>query len=70
MELYVRPAQHKKGGDMKRKKRIHIDIETYSESDIKVVGVAKQLEDPTTEVIFVGYKIHTGPTKMWSPVYG
>jgi DNA polymerase len=50
---------------MARSKRIHIDIETYSELNIKDTGPYRQVEHPSTEIIFVGYKIHNAPPKIW-----
>lgn len=55
---------------MKRSKRLHIDLEVYSESNLKDTGVARQIEDLTTEVIFFAYKIEQQPTKIWCPIFG
>jgi DNA polymerase len=49
----------------KRKERIVIDLEVYSDLNIRDTGPYKQAEHPSTDIIFVGYKIHTGPTKVW-----
>lgn len=44
--------------------RVHLDFETYSEADIKTVGGVKYVEDPTTEILCLAYKVDDGPTKL------
>jgi DNA polymerase len=37
--------------------KLHLDFETYSEADIKTVGAFRYAEDPSTEVLIVGWSI-------------
>jgi DNA polymerase len=40
--------------------KIHLDFETYSETDIKVVGGMRYAEDPSTEVLITGWSVDDG----------
>lgn len=44
--------------------RVHLDFETYSEADIKTVGGVKYVEDPSTEILCLAYKVDEGPTEL------
>jgi DNA polymerase bacteriophage-type len=37
--------------------KLHLDFETYSEANIKTVGAFRYAEDPSTEVLIVGWSI-------------
>lgn len=46
----------------------HIDIETYSEADLKRGGVYRYAEHPSTEVMVLCYRFgHRGPVHVWIP---
>lgn len=47
--------------------KIKIDFETYSECDLKKSGAWRYSEDPTTEILCLGYKIEREPTCLWVP---
>lgn len=38
--------------------KIHLDYETYSEADIKLVGGFRYAEDPSTEILITGWSIN------------
>lgn len=41
--------------------RIHLDFETYSEADLLKVGAEKYAEHPSTEILFIGWRIDDDP---------
>ncbi len=44
-------------------KKLHVDIETYSETDISNCGVYKYVEDPKFEILLIAYAVgHDRPT--------
>lgn len=45
----------------------HLDIETFSESDLKAEGLYKYAASPTTEVLCVCYAFGDGPVHLWVP---
>lgn len=45
-------------------KKLFIDIETYSERDIKTCGAYKYMECPKFEILIIGYAIDNGPVKV------
>lgn len=45
----------------------HIDLETYSEADIKKVGAWKYSEHPSTEVICMAFAYDDYPPELWIP---
>ena len=45
----------------------HIDIETFSECDLKSAGVYRYAEHPSTELTVLGYAFDDGPVKQWKP---
>lgn len=45
----------------------HIDFETYSELDVSDVGAYRYAEEPTTEVLMLGWAIGMGPVHLWLP---
>ena len=47
--------------------KIHLDLESYSEADIKKVGAYRYAEDPSTEILMVGYAIGDEPEGIWFP---
>lgn len=47
--------------------RLHIDIETYSESDIKSEGAYKYAEHPTTEVLCMVLSLNDEMSTLWIP---
>jgi DNA polymerase bacteriophage-type len=47
--------------------RIYIDLETYSDIDIKKTGVYPYVESPNFEILLVGYAIDDGPVKVLTP---
>lgn len=42
-----------------------LDIETFSECDIKDCGAARYAEHPSTEIILGAYSFDNGPVKFW-----
>lgn len=48
-------------------KKLHTDIETFSEEDLGEVGVYKYAEHPSTRINCVGYRIDDGPVHLWIP---
>jgi DNA polymerase len=47
--------------------RMHGDLETYSECDLKTAGAFKYAEHPTTELNVLGYAFDHGPVTLWLP---
>ena len=47
--------------------RLHIDIETYSECDLKKSGLYRYAEDPSTEILVLCYAFNDGPVHVWVP---
>lgn len=47
--------------------RLHIDIETYSEEDLKETGVYRYAEHESTSLNCLGYAIDDGPVHQWIP---
>lgn len=47
--------------------RLHLDIETYSECDLKSAGVYRYAEHPSTEVLCMTYAFDDGPVKLITP---
>lgn len=47
--------------------KLHIDIETYSEADLKEVGLYRYAEHPSTELLVVCYAFDDGPVNVWLP---
>lgn len=47
--------------------KLHIDIESYSELDLKEVGLYKYAEHPSTELLVVCYAFDDGPVNVWLP---
>lgn len=45
----------------------HLDIETFSEEDLKSSGVFRYAEHPSTEVLCCGYAFDDGPVNLWIP---
>lgn len=49
---------------MKKIESISIDIETYSDRDLKKCGVYKYAESPNAELLLFGYSINNGPVTV------
>jgi len=43
---------------------LHIDIETYSETDLGAAGMYRYAEDPAFEILLIAYKVDDGPTTV------
>jgi DNA polymerase len=43
---------------------LHIDIETYSETDLSAAGMYRYAEDPAFEILLIAYKVDDRPTKV------
>lgn len=46
---------------------VTLDVETFSECDLKKAGAWRYAEDPTTELLVATYSIDEGPIKTWWP---
>ena len=46
---------------------LHLDYETYSAADIRKVGGIRYSEDPSTEILLMGYALNDDPAKVWAP---
>ena len=49
---------------MEKIESISIDIETYSDRDLKKCGVYKYAESPNAELLLFGYSINNGPVTV------
>lgn len=47
--------------------KVSIDIETYSEADLKAVGVHSYAEHPSTEILCMCYAFDDEPVQRWTP---
>jgi len=47
-------------------KRLWVDIETYSETDLLKHGVYRYTEDPAFRIILVAFAFDDGPVHCWS----
>lgn len=47
--------------------KLHLDIETFSECDLKEAGLYKYAEHPSTELTVVCYAFDDGPVHVWLP---
>ena len=47
--------------------RIYLDFETYSEKDLKSVGAYRYAEDPSSEILLVGFAIDHHPVQVIEP---
>ena len=45
--------------------RVDLDVETFSELDLRQVGVHKYAAHPSTDVWLVAYSINGGPVQRW-----
>ena len=52
---------------MRNKKRLSIDIETYSECNLLTAGAARYAEDETTDIYCISYAIDDGVVYTWMP---
>lgn len=46
---------------------LHIDIETFSEVDLKSAGAYRYAEHESTEVLCLGWAVDDGPVNLWIP---
>ena len=46
---------------------LHLDVETYSECDLKKSGAYRYAEDPTTELLCFAYAFGDEPVQLWKP---
>lgn len=46
-------------------KTLAIDTETFSAADLKEVGVHRYVEDPTFEMLLIGYSVDGGPVEVY-----
>lgn len=47
--------------------RLHIDLESFSRADIKAVGAFRYAQDPSTEILMMGYAIDDYDPQIWFP---
>ncbi len=50
--------------------RVHVDVETFSECNLKISGAARYAEDPTTRLLVMRYSFNDGPIKRYIPQFG
>jgi DNA polymerase len=50
-------------------RKLHLDIETYSECDLKREGLYRYAEHPSTELLVVCYAFDEEPVQTWVPEY-
>lgn len=50
--------------------RVHMDVETFSEVDIRVVGAARYARDPSTRLLVMKYAFNDGPIVSYTPEFG
>lgn len=48
-------------------KSLHLDIETFSEVDLRAAGVYRYAEHPSTEILCFSYAFDDGPVVDWKP---
>lgn len=48
--------------------KLHIDFETRSQADLKVVGLDNYAKHPSTKPWCMGYAFNDGPAHIWAPV--
>lgn len=46
---------------------LHLDIETYSACDLGECGVYRYAEDPTTEILCIGFAFDSQDVRQWKP---
>lgn len=46
---------------------LHLDFETYSDLDVRVVGAYRYAEHPSTEILVAGYALNDQPVRQWEP---
>jgi DNA polymerase len=47
--------------------KVNIDFEMYSECDLKTHGLSRYMNDPSTQVYMMAWKINDGPKHLWMP---
>lgn len=51
-------------------KRLHLDLETASEVDLKKVGIDVYANDPSTRILMCAYAFDDGLVNLWQPAFG
>lgn len=51
-------------------RRLHLDYETFSRSDLKKVGASRYSKDPSTELLMAAYQFDEEPMRQWIPAEG
>lgn len=46
---------------------LHLDVETFSECDLGAAGAYKYAEDPSTELLCMGFAFDDGDVRQWKP---
>lgn len=49
------------------RRRLHLDVETFSECDLKVAGAYRYAEHPSTELLCLVYRFGDGDPHLWAP---
>ena len=44
---------------------LHLDFETFSTLDLRVVGAYRYAEHESTEVLMAAYSLDDGPVRQW-----
>lgn len=47
--------------------RLHIDLETFSEADLKAAGLYVYAEHESTDIVVASYAFNDGPVSVWIP---
>lgn len=47
--------------------RLHLDLETFSEADLKAEGLYRYAEHESTDIVVAGYAIDNGTVGVWLP---
>lgn len=47
--------------------RLHLDLESYSECNLKTCGAYRYAEDPSTELLCAAFAFDDGPVHLWLP---
>lgn len=52
---------------LRRARRLHLDIESYSEEDLKSSGLYRYAEHESTELLCAAFALDDGPVHLWVP---
>lgn len=47
--------------------KLHIDLETFSEADLKAEGLYRYAEHESTDIVVASYALNDGPVHVWLP---